>query len=116
MAGSSPWVTPPGIQAFQAVWKQNQQVRVCHLLPQSSRRAGGKGIRAGEARDREMGQQQGDTKGLLDLNCQSSTLAQGSPAWFKKGNWTGTALSLWERGRKSLCRKSLWAGGKKWQV
>lgn len=44
----------------------------------------GQGNRAGEARDREMGQEQRETKVLIDLNCKSSKLAQDSPAWVRK--------------------------------
>lgn len=44
----------------------------------------GQGNRAGEARDRETGQEQWETKVLTDSNCKSSKLAQDSPAWVRK--------------------------------
>lgn len=87
MAGSSPWVIPTLIQAFQAVWKQKQVARLCHL-PSSLLRAAeellGQGNRAGEARDREMGQQHWETKILIDWDCKSCELAQDPPARVRK--------------------------------
>lgn len=91
-------------------------VRLCHLPlspPQSSRGAAGTGNRAGEARDREMGQQHWEV--LIEWDCKSPELAQDSPAQVRKGEagqeLSGGSSSLQERRR--VWRKSLWTGGGK---
>lgn len=91
------------------------------VSPPSSEELVGQGNWAGEARDREMEQEQGQSRVLIDLNCKSSKLAQDPPAQARKGG-TGQelpggshqpppALSPWER--SSVGRKSLWTGGRK---
>lgn len=55
-----------------------------HPLHAAAEEMVGQGNRAGEARDTEMGQEQWDTKVLIDLGCKSSKLAQDSPAQVRE--------------------------------
>lgn len=91
------------------------------VSPPSSEGLVGQGSRAGGARDREMGQEQGQSRVLIALNCKSSKPSQDPPAQARKGG-TGQELpggshkpppALSPGGRSRVWRKSLWTGGRK---